>query len=121
LLKSASAHAQASAYIKGLGFSVEMMSEATAKAKVAIDRLVSEKAGAICSSHYDGSPEQQGRLTHVLSILSDLFFRGAAIEPAKLPPVNTDSGFPDVGRLLEEADHPKLLAPEADAPKKIPG
>jgi hypothetical protein len=102
-------HAQAAAYVRTLGFTAEMMEAAKDKAKVAMDKLVAEKAGELNATHYDGSPEQQNRLLHVLTTLSELFFQGAAIEPAKLPPANVDSGFPDVTKLLEAAGHPKLL------------
>ena len=108
-------HAQAQAYIKTLGFTIDLMEAAKDKAKLAMDRLVTEKAEAIGAEHYDGSPEQIGRLTHVLSTLSDLFFRGAAIEPAKLPPADTESGFPNVEKLLEAAGHPRLLVAENQA------
>jgi hypothetical protein len=101
-------HAQATAYIRSLEFTTEMMEAAKNKAKAVMDRLVNEKAGEINGAHYDGSPEQEGRLVHILNTLSELFFQGAAIEPAKLPPANVDSGFPNVEKLLEAAAHPKL-------------
>jgi hypothetical protein len=102
-------HAQAEAYIRTLGFTTEMLEAAKDKAKVAMDKLVGSEAEKINSDHYDGSPEQHGRLVHVLNTLSELFFRGAAIEPAKLPPANVDSGFPNVEKLLEAAGQLKLL------------
>jgi len=106
-------HAQAAAYIRALGLTTELIAAAKDKAKVAMDQLISEKAAEINAAHYAGAPEQQGRLINVLEKLSDLFFKGAVIEPAKLPPANVDSGFPNVDKLLEAAGHPKLLPPEA--------
>jgi hypothetical protein len=103
-------HAQVAAYLKTLDFSIEMMEAAKDKAKIAMSQLVDQKAEEICKGNYDGSPEQTNRLKLVLDTLAGLFFRGATIEPAKLPPADVGSGFPNVEQLLVEASHPKRLA-----------